>query len=96
MEAHAMDPVRVLRLASILGGQVERLLIVGCEPATTGDSEDMKDGLSEQVRVAVGEAVNLISSLVDRILRGELLEATGDGIISMQESQPCGEKQPMH
>jgi hydrogenase maturation protease len=37
VEAHAMDPVRVFRLASILGGQVERLLIVGCEPATTGD-----------------------------------------------------------
>ena len=96
VEAHAMDPVRVIRLASTLGGQIQPLLIVGCEPATTGDAENMQDGLSEQVRAAVGEAAGLICSLVDRILRGELLEATGDGIISMQESESCGDKHPMH
>lgn len=85
VEAHSMDPVRALRLASTLGGQVKRLFIVGCEPAMTGDPENMQDGLSDQVRSAVGEAVNLIGSLVDRILRGEMLEAFGDGIISKQE-----------
>jgi len=96
VEAHAMDPVRVLRLASNLGGHVERLLIVGCEPATTGDAENMQDGLSDQVRAAVGVAVGLISSLVERILKGELIEANGDGIISVQESEPCGDKHPIH
>src|SRR5438034_3478053 len=32
LEAHSMDPVRVLRTVAALGGKVERLLIVGCEP----------------------------------------------------------------
>jgi hypothetical protein len=56
----------------------------------------MQDGLSDQVQAAVGEAVNLIGSLVDRILRGEMLEATDDGIITKQEGKPCGVKHPMH
>ncbi len=37
LEAHTMDPVRVLRLAASLGGRVERLFLVGCEPATPVD-----------------------------------------------------------
>ena len=32
IEAHGMDPVKVLRLAAAMGGRVDRLLVVGCEP----------------------------------------------------------------
>jgi hydrogenase maturation protease len=73
---HGMDPTKVLRLAAALGGQVERLLLVGCEPATVGSEEDMAMGLSEPVRAAVDEAVPLIESLVTRVLRGELAPQT--------------------
>ena len=71
IETHDMDPVKVLRLAAAMGGQVERLLLVGCEPATPADVEEMQAGLSDPVRAAVDEAVALIESLVARLLRGE-------------------------
>ena len=32
IEAHGLDPVKVLRLAAAMGGRVDRLLLVGCEP----------------------------------------------------------------
>src|SRR3954453_4709901 len=34
MEAHGMDPVKVLRLVDSMGGKVDRLVVVGCEPQT--------------------------------------------------------------
>lgn len=73
-----MDPVRVLRLASGLGAQTGRLLIVGCEPAVTGDLENMIDGLSAPVRAAIGHAAELIIALVERILSGEAIGAMGN------------------
>jgi hydrogenase maturation protease len=76
LDTHSMDPVKVLRLVEALGGRVERLLVVGCEPAPVGEVEDMQAGLSEPVRTAVNEAVGLIESLVDRLLRGEVIKAS--------------------
>ncbi len=76
VEAHGMDPVKVLRLARAMGGGAGRVLVVGCEPAPLGEAEDMQDGLSDAVRTAVDEAVSLVGSLVDRLLRGEPIGAT--------------------
>jgi hydrogenase maturation protease len=75
IETHNLDPVKVLHLAAALGGQVERLLVVGCEPATAAEMEDMQAGLSDSVRAAVDEAVPLIESLVAKLLQGESIEA---------------------
>jgi hydrogenase maturation protease len=74
VEAHSMDPVKVLRLAAAMGGRVKRLLLVGCEPTTSQDTEDMQGGLSDPVRAAVEEAIVLVESLVARLLRGESIE----------------------
>ena len=71
VQMHSLDPAKVLRLAAALGGQVQRLLLVGCEPETPADAEDMSMGLSAPVRAAVDEAVPLIESLVTKLLRGE-------------------------
>jgi hydrogenase maturation protease len=71
IEAHAMDPVRVLRLAAAMGGRPRRVLVVGCEPATLGSDEDPTMGLSPPVEAAVDEAIRLIESLVERLLAGE-------------------------
>ena len=47
IEGHGMDPVKVLRLVAAMGGKVDRLLLVGCEPATTGgEADEMSTGLS--------------------------------------------------
>jgi hydrogenase maturation protease len=69
-----MDPVKVLRLAEALGGQVRRLLVVGCEPAPPAGSDDTFEGMSEPVRAAVGDAALLVESLAGRLLRGEGIE----------------------
>ena len=70
IEPHAMNPILVLRMAKTMGGQLKRILVVGCVPATLGPEEGQM-GLSEPVTVAVDEAVKLIDSLVTRILAGE-------------------------
>jgi hydrogenase maturation protease len=70
VEAHALDPVRVLRLARSLGAELPPVRVVGCEPATLGTAEAPALGLSEPVAAAVGEAVLLIEGLVADALAG--------------------------
>ncbi|MBW3542949.1 MAG: hydrogenase maturation protease [Planctomycetes bacterium] len=73
LDAHSMDPDRVLRFARTLGGPLPRLVVVGCEPAPL-DENDMRMGLSAPVQAAVGEALTLIESLVSE-LQDECLAA---------------------
>jgi hydrogenase maturation protease len=75
MEAHDLDPVKVLRLATSMGAKIDRLLLVGCEPTRFSDSDEMSTGMSQHVRVAVDEAVALVESLVAKLLRGEAVTA---------------------
>jgi len=70
IEPHAMNPINVLRMAKNMGGELKRVLLVGCVPATLGPEEGAM-GLSEPVAAAVDEAEKLIDSLVTRILAGE-------------------------
>jgi hydrogenase maturation protease len=70
VDAHSMDPVKILRLAATMGGGLKRVLLVGCEPATLGPDEGLM-GLSDPVAAAVSEAVDLVESVIKRILAGE-------------------------
>ena len=72
IEPHGMNPLAVLRMATNMGGQLKRVLLVGCVPATLGPEEGQM-GLSEPVTVAVDEAAKLVESLVTRILAREWL-----------------------
>jgi hydrogenase maturation protease len=72
IEPHGMNPLEVLRMATNMGGQLKRVLLVGCVPATLGPEEGQM-GLSEPVTVAVDEAAKLVESLVTRILAREWL-----------------------
>jgi hydrogenase maturation protease len=85
LDAHGMDPAKVLRLAASMGSRVDRLLLVGCEPVPRADPDDMQDGLSEPVRSAVNEAVPLILSLAGKLLRGEEPTAGGDDVNPVEE-----------
>jgi hydrogenase maturation protease len=74
LDTHGMDPVNVIRLARILGAEIPRTLVVGCEPqnipgrrggSQTHPYDDMLMELSEPVQRAVDEAVKLVVSVVE-------------------------------
>jgi hydrogenase maturation protease len=70
LDTHGMDPAKVIKLARALGAKPTRTLVVGCEPRVVlsgEDYDDMSMELSEPVQAAVGEAVNLVESLVEEI-----------------------------
>jgi hydrogenase maturation protease len=77
VEAHGMDPLKVLRLVRSMGGTFSRILLVGCEPATLGPENEGAMGLSEPVAHAVGEAVGVVESLVATILEERRTGAVG-------------------
>jgi len=70
LDAHGMDPVKVLSLAGQLGPVPERVLVVGCEPQVkmSGDEEDLVGELSEPVRAALDGAVELVESVLEELL----------------------------
>jgi hydrogenase maturation protease len=70
VEAHSMNPLNVLRLATSMGGPLKRVLLVGCEPGTLGPEEGQM-GLSEPVEAVIDEAVKLVESLIAKILNGD-------------------------
>ena len=67
IEAHAMNPVSVLRMARAMNIEVKKVLLLGCEPGTLGGEEGQM-GLSAPVEAAVEEAVKLVESLIDNVL----------------------------
>ena len=78
IETHAMDPLRVLRLARELGGLPARTLVVACQPQAVPDpdSDEIAAELSAPVDAAVDEAVAVVRELVDQLLE----ETTKGGI----------------
>ena len=73
-DTHGMDPVNVIRLARVLGAEIPRTLVVGCEPQVVLSGEqydDMLMELSAPIEAAVEEAVKLVQSLVEEIYGAE-------------------------
>jgi hydrogenase maturation protease len=70
VDAHTMNPEVVLHTLARLGGSVEKIFIVGCQPA------DLQDGmgLTPAVAAAVDEAVEMCCQLVS-----EIVEPVGKG-----------------
>lgn len=67
VQAHAMNPVNVLRMARAMNIEVKNILLVGCEPETLGGDEGQM-GLSAVVEASVEEAVKLVESLIGKVL----------------------------
>jgi hydrogenase maturation protease len=76
VDAHGMDPVKVLALARALGGPLPRTLVVGCEPKTRmrGDEEDVVADISEPVRAALDDGVLLVESLLAELIEDQRQE----------------------
>ncbi len=70
VDAHTMNPEVVLRTLARLGGSVERIFVLGCQPASL--QEGM--GLTPAVATAIDEAVEMCCQLVS-----EIVEPVGKG-----------------
>jgi hydrogenase maturation protease len=83
IEAHAMTPESVLRMARAMNIQVKNILLVGCEPETLGGEEGQM-GLSGPVQAAVEEAVKLVESLINKLMINKTItnEITIDKVMS--------------
>ena len=70
IDAHGMDPVKVLGLARALGGPLPRTLVVACAPETvmTGAEEDVVAELSEPVAAALDAGVELVESVLEELI----------------------------
>ena len=77
VDAHSMNPMNVIRMAKSMGGDLKRILLVGCEPLTLGPEEGAM-GLSEPVAAMLEEAANRIESLVETIQRNESPERSSE------------------
>jgi hydrogenase maturation protease len=67
VDAHGMNPVKVLALARTLGASsLPRTLIVGCEPQTrmSAEEEFVAAELTEPVRASLDPAVSLVEQLL--------------------------------
>ena len=82
LDAHALDPARVLALAKSLGGELGEIRIVGCEPERLGTPDEPSFELTPAVSNAVPTAVELVERLVE--------EFSGAGAaIAEREGAPC-------
>lgn len=77
LDAHGLDPVKVLRLVVTLGGRPKPVLLVGCEPLPFDDWEDSSANMtmSSPVWAAVEEGVVLVESLIARVCEGREIGA---------------------
>jgi hydrogenase maturation protease len=66
VDAHSMNPMKVLSMVKSMGGQFKKILLVGCEPGTFGPEEGQM-GLSERVEAAVEPAAAVVESLVNKL-----------------------------
>lgn len=74
-DPHGMEPDAVLELVGALARgigthELERVLVLGCEPAHLGEGM----GLTPAVAAAVDDAVDAVHRLVERLVEGRPLE----------------------
>jgi hydrogenase maturation protease len=64
MDAHDLDPLKVLILLDELDGHIDRVMVVGCQPASIDDGM----GLTDPVAAVVDDAVRLVREVVDDVI----------------------------
>ncbi len=73
LDAHMMDPLRVLRAAKAMGGRLGRILLVGCEPGDLGGAEG-RMGLTPPVSAVIEDAAAMIEALIEKELQQQMQE----------------------
>jgi hydrogenase maturation protease len=75
-DGHGMQPDVVFGILEMLGGKAGRILVVGCEPASTGYGME----LSEPVAAAVGEAARIVLDLAAAEAAAPAATSTADSV----------------
>jgi hydrogenase maturation protease len=70
VDAHHLEPAKVLRMVEAMGGVAAPVEIVTCEPLTFGSEDEPVMGLSAPVLAAVPEAIAMIEAWVRRRQEG--------------------------
>ena len=70
VDAHTMNPDVVLATLRRLGGSVERIFIVGCQPADLHDGMGLTPAVAAAVDDAADLCVQLVSELVEPVEKG--------------------------
>ena len=73
VSGHDLDPAKVLKVVSALGGGCRRIVLVACEPLDLG-GEDGAMGLSPAVSAAIGPAVATVEGLIADFLKTQGLD----------------------
>jgi hydrogenase maturation protease len=89
VDAHGMDPASVLRLLASLGGHVDVVRVVGCEPARLEE----EIGLSAEVSAAVPAAIDLVTAIVTAIVTEISSSARVEVGMGAGPSRPIGKKE---
>jgi hydrogenase maturation protease len=63
LEAHSMSPGVVFDMLAGLGGKVDRILIVGCEPATVEEGIGLSDVVAASVDRAIAAVDDVLAEL---------------------------------
>jgi hydrogenase maturation protease len=97
VDAHTLDLLKILGLARSMGARWRRLLLVGCEPADLGGDEG-RLGMTDVVRVAVDEAVTLVTRLIEEFLQSASERSFDHSLGSAPDSAPtpCGSQPTPH
>ena len=80
MDAHSMNPVRVLQMAKRMGARFGQILILGCEPETFGPEGEGQMSLTPIVEQAVEPAAARIRELISEVLTREPVNVTACAI----------------
>jgi hydrogenase maturation protease len=78
LDAHGMQPDVVFGMLDLLGADAGRVLLVGCEPASTEPGM----GLSAPVAAAVDEAVRIVHDLVRTMKTARPNAGTGNAAVA--------------
>jgi len=71
LDAHGMDPVKVLGFARALGAPARRVLVLGCEPLETmhRDGSELRGELSPPVLGALDAALPLAAAVLENLVK---------------------------
>lgn len=82
LDAHSLDPLKILAFARSMGARPIHTLLVGCEPAAIGSDDELSMGLSEAVQAMIPDAVAMIDRLVAELSFAEPVDISPKGVPS--------------